>query len=430
MRRAFPAAVVALLALAAAACGSSGHEAGGDGGASDTATPFDAPPRKDASHPAADAGHPKDASHPADHSVPRDAEHAPDSARTPDGSPGTGDTGASAGLHVVGNTLVDHGKVVRLLGVDHSGGEFSCVGSNGTNGYAFFDGPTDDSLVNPMLAWKVNAVRLPLNEECWLGINGVAPAYSGANYQAAVTSLVSLFRSHGIYVILDLHWGAPGGSIGTSQQPMADADHASAFWTSVASTFRGDVGVVFDLFNEPYLATGNISDGTDPWDCLENGCEADLQTPLSGTYMTAGMQALVTAVRATGAENVIMVSGLGYTSDLSGWVAHEPTDPLGNLAASLHLYNFNGCTDATCWNTSYAAVAVAVPIITGENGENDCGTSFVDAYMTWADGLGISYLGWSWNAFDCSSFPALISTYDGGVPTGYGVGLQQHLLGL
>ncbi len=345
------------------------------------------------------------------------------------GDAGAGDGPAAAGLHVEGNKLVDGGKVVRLLGVDHAGSEWACVGSAGTNGYAFFDGPSDATLVTPMLAWKINAVRLPLNEECWLGINGVNPTYAGSNYQTAIANLVALFRSHGMYVILDLHWGAPGASIGTSQQPMANADHSLALWKSVASKFKGDLGVVFDVFNEPYLAAGNVSGGTDPWSCLQSGCTATLQTPLTGTYQTAGMQALVDAVRSTGARNVVMVAGLAYTSDLSGWLAHKPMDATGNLVASVHLYNFNGCTDATCWNQRYAAIAASVPIITGENGENDCAHGFVDGYMTWADGLGISYLGWSWNALDCSSFPALITDY-AGTPSGFGAGLKAHLLSL
>ena len=34
---------------------------------------------------------------------------------------------------------------------------------------------------------------------------------------------------------------------------MAFADHAIAFWTSVATTFKTDPMVIFDLFNEPIL---------------------------------------------------------------------------------------------------------------------------------------------------------------------------------
>ncbi len=352
-----------------------------------------------------------------------------------DGSSPPGTDGALPGgstLHVVGTALVDQGKVVRLLGVDHAGTEYSCVGggSDGSQGYAIFDGPSDDSLVTPMLPWKINAIRVPLNEACWLAIGAVKPAYAGMNYQTAIKAFVAMIRSHGMYVILDLHWAAPGTKVGTTQQPMADADNAPMFWTSVATAFAGDLGVVFDLFNEPYLSSSNISGGTDPWTCLENGCTAQLQTPLSGTYQTAGHQALVTAVRNAGAKNVVMVSGLGYTSDLSGWAAHKPSDPTGNLAASLHLYNFNGCPDETCWNMRYQALSQTVPIITGENGENDCGTGFVEPFMTWADGLGISYLGWAWNPQNCSSFPALITDYDGGTPTGFGLGLQKHLQSL
>ncbi len=37
---------------------------------------------------------------------------------------------------------------------------------------------------------------------------------------------------------------------------MADEDHASAFWMSVANAFKGDLGIVFDLYNEPFPDQG------------------------------------------------------------------------------------------------------------------------------------------------------------------------------
>ncbi len=66
-----------------------------------------------------------------------------------------------------------------------------------------------------------------------------------------------------LYVILDLHLAAPGRARATAQLPMPDADHAPAFWRSVARTFRGNGGLIFDLYNEPY--------GID-WACWRNGC--------------------------------------------------------------------------------------------------------------------------------------------------------------
>src|SRR5450755_3947146 len=160
---------------------------------------------------------------------------------------GGGSSGLS-GLHVVGNHFEDGGKTVRLLGWNRPGGEYSCVGNKPT----VFDGPTDLASIQAMQTWKgFNAVRLPLNETCWLGINGVNGAASGSNYITAVQNYVSLFRSSGIYVIVEMHWNAPGTFVANSQLPMADADHGIDFWKAVAAKFKGDPGIVFDLYNEP-----------------------------------------------------------------------------------------------------------------------------------------------------------------------------------
>ncbi|MGH7298416.1 MAG: glycoside hydrolase family 5 protein, partial [Polyangiaceae bacterium] len=79
-----------------------------------------------------------------------------------------------AGLHVVmgsggspGHIVDGAGNVVQLHGADRSGTEYSCLSG------AFFDGPVDQTAIDAMKAWHVNAVRVPLNEDCWLGINGV-----------------------------------------------------------------------------------------------------------------------------------------------------------------------------------------------------------------------------------------------------------------
>lgn len=353
--------------------------------------------------------------------------------RAPDAADASGDDAGSppdtaagaggSGLHVEGSQLIDHGRVVRLLGVNHSGAEYACVQGNG-----IVEGPSDDSLALPMLTWKINTVRLPLNEQCWLGINGLDPQVSGAAYRSAIAAEVGALRARGLYVVLDLHWAAPGAHVPREQQPMADADHAPDFWRSVAARFKDDPGIVFDVYNEPYIDTNNART-QDPWACLLSGCTITRPSSWSGTYQSAGTQSLVDAIRSAGATNVILVPGLAYTSDLSGWLAHRPSDPQKAIAASLHLYNFNGCTDAACFTARYDAVARAVPLVTGENGEDDCGHAFVDAYMTWADAHGVSYLGWTWNVWDCATGPALIKAYDG-TPTAYGAGLKQHLLGL
>jgi hypothetical protein len=61
------------------------------------------------------------------------------------------------------------------------------------------------AVVAAIASWHVNAVRVPLNEDYWLGINGVSSSYGGAAYQQAIVNYVNLLNQYGIY-------GAPPSS--------------------------------------------------------------------------------------------------------------------------------------------------------------------------------------------------------------------------
>lgn len=311
-------------------------------------------------------------------------------------------------LRVVGNKLVNRsGSPIRLYGIDRSGTEYACI--NGR----FTDGPTDKQSITAMTSWHINAVRIPLNEDCWLGVNGLPASYGGVRYRAAISAYVARLHQAGLYVILDLHWNAPGRTLATGQQPMADLDHSVAFWSSVARQFKADRAVAFDLYNEPYGMS---------WGCWRNGCT------LSEGWRTAGMQALVNAVRSTGADQPIIVSGLASGNDLSSWLQYAPRDPAHQLVAGLHMYNFLSCVTATCWSGNIEPVVRKVPVITTELGEADCSAAFIDRFMKWADSAGVSYLGWSWDPVGCGA-PALIRSWNG-QPTAYGEGLRAHLIRL
>jgi hypothetical protein len=331
---------------------------------------------------------------------------------------------AALAVSVSGNHLVDGaGAPLVLHGVNRSGTEYACIG-----GWGIFDGPSNAASVQAIASWHVNVVRVPLNEACWLNTHLPSkannPAYLGANYQNAIVNYVNLLHQNGIYAILELHWSAPNvaGQYADYQRPMPDADYSPTFWSSVASTFKNDPAVLFDLFNEPYW---------DVWSCWQSGCT--IWANSAGAYQSAGMQSLVTAVRSTGATQPIMLGGLYYSNDLSQWLSHKPSDPNNALVASLHFYNFNyPCKTVACLSSggnSILPVAAQVPIVTGELGEDDCAHGFIDAFMTWADANGISYLGWAWNPYTCTSFPALITNYNG-TPTAFGIGLRDHLAAL
>jgi hypothetical protein len=324
---------------------------------------------------------------------------------------------SSLSIHVQGNELVDSaGSVVTLHGVNRSGTEYMCV-QNGN----IFDGPSDAASVAAMASWGINAVRVLLNEDCWLGINGASPG--GAAYQSAIENYVSLLNSFGLYVILDLNWSAPGTTLASRAEPMPDQDHSPAFWTSVATAFMGNPAVIFDLFGEPY--PNSNQDTTAAWQCLLNG-----GTCPGVSYTAAGMQELLNDVRATGATNVVMSPGVQYTNTLDNWLQYEPSDPLHQLAASFHGYNFNICITVSCWTSELAPVAAQVPLISGEIGEDDPAATYIDAYMAWADPLDVSYLAWTWDTWGCNSGPVLISNYSGTACSGFGAGYEAHLASL
>jgi endoglucanase len=339
---------------------------------------------------------------------------------------GSGSTVAPA-LHVSGNRLLTaSGAAYRLLGVNRSGGEFACIQNKG-----MWDGPVDQASVTAIRSWKVRAVRIPLNEECWLGTANVPPAgVGGAAYQQNVKDYVNLLIANGITPIVEMHWnwgqytGTGAGCSDTAaacQKPMPDAQFAPQFWTGVANAFKGNDAVVFDLFNEPYPdAANNFADETAAWRCFRDG-----GTCTGIGYQVAGFQSLVNAVRATGAANVIMVGGLTWSNTVDQWLQFRPTDPLNNLMAFGHVYNFNGCVTTSCWDGQWAPVAAQVPLVLSEIGQNDCAHGFVDQVMTWADGHGVGYLGWTWNNWPGCG-PILITDYTG-TPTAQGQGLHDHM---
>jgi Cellulase (glycosyl hydrolase family 5) len=186
-----------------------------------------------------------------------------------------------------------------------SGAEYACLQQ-----HSIWDDPKGDAAtVNAMLRWHANVVRLPLDEECWLGINGAPKRYSGKNYAHAISRFTSLANSLGLIVEVDLHFGAAGSSLPRNDRyPGLDLDHAPAFWRSVARTFKSNRSVIFNLINEPYIKS---------WNCYRyGGCETPPVGKL-GRWKVVGTQRVVDVIRATGAGNPIVIAGLKFSNDLS-----------------------------------------------------------------------------------------------------------------
>lgn len=392
------------------------------------------------------------------------------------GSSAAAGTGLS--LSIVGKHFVDgSGHVIRLLGVNRTSSEYACV-----DGFGYDDGHFNSADAAAIKSWGANAVRIPLNEDCWLGLNGQpnngegGPPLTPAGYQQEIERYVGELNAHGLYAILDLHWTAPGAQVALEQQPMPDQDHSPAFWSSVATVFKKNQAVAFDLFNEPYDPTDGRSgedldqDDKITWGCWETG---EKPNPIGGgaapvpcytqayddsgasttRYQVAGLQTLLDAIRNAGAKQPVLAGGLDYANDLGqsdggkDWMNHAPDDPLNREAASFHNYMGRGkCDTATCWSHTIAPIAKHVPVVTGEFAEDNfdeakcpaARSTFDAKYMKWADSAGVSYLAWAWivvgkaqqDIDGCSDF-VLIKNYSKYTPAPpNGVALYDHLRAL
>jgi endoglucanase len=333
------------------------------------------------------------------------------------------------GLRVSGNKLVNgHGVVVHLRGVNRSGTEYACV-----QGWGIFDGPSTAASVAAIASWHVNIVRIPLNEDCWLGINRVPSAYAGANYRNAVVSYVRRLHSYGMYAELSLIWAAPGSYQATYQPAAPDENHAPAMWSSLAATFKGDPNVILAPWGETTVG----------WTCFMNhGCDNQATYgPHNTPYQTAPMQQAVNVMRRAGYHGVIAIPCIDYANacgtlpngtlyDGSTWLKSRPTDPYHQLIAEAHVYGKNMCDTVACLDSSMAPIAKSVPLIFGETGEtydaSDCGSTYISTFMQWADAHGVGYEAWTWDTWgNCG---VLIANYGGTPYSGFGSWVRHHYL--
>jgi endoglucanase len=347
------------------------------------------------------------------------------------------------GLHVRGNEMVDgSGNIVHLHGANRSGTEYACI-----QGWGMFDGPNDAPSVAAMAAWHINIVRVPLNEDCWLGINGVNPAYSGANYINAVVNYVNLLHSYGIYAELSLMFGAPGTAQATFQNGAPDQDHSPAMWASMAQTFKNDPNVILAPWSETWYWPQNSD-----WQCWLNGCNNLANYgggPFDGDstcgnncyyYTTAGTQEAVTVMRQNAYHGPIAITCLDYangcgaynSNGMTGsWVQYKPTDPDNSVMAEVHLYGGNGCATASCLNQEILPIRQAgYPVMLGEVGEyynwSDCpSTSYMQQFIPWAEANDVGMEAWAWDTWGACS-GGLVSNYNGTAAQGDGAYVQSN----
>jgi hypothetical protein len=199
--------------------------------------------------------------------------------------------------------------------------------------------------------WHGNTVRLQIAPP-----NLLSGHPYNRSYLAAIEDEVATAQQNGLVVILSAQYE------NTTHLQMPNAATAQ-FWRLIASRYRGDLGVWFDLFNEPQLDPdqGNPASkrATEQlyWDIWQHG-----------GFGYVGMQSLVNSIRGTGARNVILAEGLAVAKTLAGLPGHMLTG--GNVAYAVHPY-FSAAYWATPqgWEANWGFLTGDVPVVADEWGE-------------------------------------------------------------
>jgi len=296
-------------------------------------------------------------------------------------------------IHRRGGRLVDEtGEPMRLKGVGYMGSEYSCV-----QHHRVFAGPSDARIIAAWQDWGHNAVRLPLNEDCWLGKNG-API-PAAQYRSSILNFTEMVVRSGMTVVLDLHWTSTDGSLASKQAPMLSAD-SLVFWKDLASTpqLKSHPQVVFELFNEPFQFSWKFQQRLSP-ECFVSGSGCQYK----------GYQQAIDAVRSTGATNLLIIGTDDWTFDLHFVMAHAPVDPLNNSALAWHPYESKdgggdegpGCGAWACHAMADAAMAAGWPVILtefGPKGDSSApSASYTEGVYSWARASAVDGLfAWAW----------------------------------
>ncbi|HEY1067476.1 MAG TPA: glycoside hydrolase family 5 protein [Pirellulales bacterium] len=301
-------------------------------------------------------------------------------------------------VKVVGNRLQDpSGKEVWLQGVNAGGLETL---------------PQEvqpiKSVVVAIDEWKANCVRVPIKDDFWYGKSPYQQD-QGAGYRKTIDQIITLAANRGAYVVIDLHrFRAP------------KAEHA-AFWKDFAAQYKDHPAVLFDLFNEPHGISWEVwknggfvatNEGTD-----ESAFLTEAEKKANQGFQSIGMQALVNAVRETGAKNVVIAGGLFWCNDLSGIVkGYALDDPNGNgVMYSWHTYNWH-----KDWDGKVLETAKLHPIFLGEVGADAKKMNFIPAEAqedpyTWVpDMLGYVQkhrLNWTGWCLHPSASPVMISDW-------------------
>jgi len=221
------------------------------------------------------------------------------------------------------------------------------------------------------------------------GWNAAGQLASPAQFKGWIANILVPYVAHcraaGLYVVL---CGNPSVAY-PGADPMKNMtkqyqQNLITFWKTVAAhpKIKGADNVLFEICNEPILIETTFGAG--------NWGSGDAT---HWKAHTAFLQPVVDAIRAQGADNIILLPGLGWQGEYQGFATYPLTG--GNLGYAAHLYPAYGDVHDSAaelkalWRSNYQPAANRLPMVITEMfwDPND-GTGYQDLWNATTAGFG------------------------------------------
>lgn len=256
---------------------------------------------------------------------------------------------ANGALSVQGTQLVNqHGQPIVLKGVSYAWHEWA---------YPFYNAQTVATLKNQ---WNVNVVRASLGVEPRNGY--LEQPQLGLD---CITTVVDAAIKKGLYAIIDWH----SHHIRTAE--------AVAFFTQMATRYKGVPNVIYEIYNEPV---------DDTW-----------------AEVKAYSQTVIDAIRRVEPHAVVLVGCPHWDQDIH-LVADDPLQGYDNILYTVHFYA--GTHKSFLRERAQYALAKGIPLFFSECGAMDAsGDGPLDEaswqeWLAWLQERQISWVAWSMSQKD------------------------------
>ena len=240
----------------------------------------------------------------------------------------------------------------------------------------------------------MNVIRINMSQ--WIEQADDSTTGTG-QYLTRLDTAIANANQAGLYVVLDFHSDGQSGAVAPYTDGMLHKT-SEAWWVKVATRYKGNGMVLFDLVNEPKYPN---------WQEWEHGDGNDI----------VGLLDVTQAIRKAGVNNIVVLEpGQAAGSQLSGWQGFTVSDIADkNIIVSKHDYSevptgyFNS-NPTQFWEKDWGPFLNVRPLFYGEwallphpnypvfcKGTNSSNAdAVVNAFLNYMQAIGASWTAWSY----------------------------------